>query len=227
MKNRKLQGPLWAFLAASLLLAQSAFASYHPQTGRWLNRDPICEEGGQNLHSFVHNCPLQNTDNLGLSYQPPFFSEGTVTVRKNLRIDKPNKRGWDMELDWSPPSSWPTLCPPCKEAVWVQTVQISRKPIPMPNPGPYVDWDETNYAGSASPWRYRIWEIPAKMWDSPHFRFPINVQTYFFLATSLVKCIDGYDKGRIYAEVIWGFSYRTDSVPDLDGGIWFLNGQPQ
>ena len=36
-----------------LLLSRDASAFYNPQTGRWLNRDPMGEEGGLNLYIFV------------------------------------------------------------------------------------------------------------------------------------------------------------------------------
>jgi RHS repeat-associated protein len=39
---------------------------YHPQTGRWINRDPIEEEGGANLFGFVGNDGVDNIDLLGL-----------------------------------------------------------------------------------------------------------------------------------------------------------------
>src|SRR5690625_4492908 len=31
---------------------------YQPETGRWLNRDPIGEQGGLDLYEFVYNNPL-------------------------------------------------------------------------------------------------------------------------------------------------------------------------
>ena len=39
---------------------------YHPDTGRWLSRDPIGELGGVNLYGFVGNNPISKTDRLGL-----------------------------------------------------------------------------------------------------------------------------------------------------------------
>jgi RHS repeat-associated protein len=39
---------------------------YHPQTGRWINRDPIEEEGGLNLYGFVNNNGVNKWDFLGL-----------------------------------------------------------------------------------------------------------------------------------------------------------------
>ncbi|MBK1880990.1 RHS repeat-associated core domain-containing protein [Luteolibacter pohnpeiensis] len=42
---------------------------YHPQLGRWINRDPIGERGGVNLYGFVGNISVNWTDFLGL--KPP------------------------------------------------------------------------------------------------------------------------------------------------------------
>ncbi len=39
---------------------------YRPDLGRWLNRDPIEEEGGENLYAFVRNSPGFYYDYLGL-----------------------------------------------------------------------------------------------------------------------------------------------------------------
>lgn len=55
-----------------LLLAMAgwireASAFYHPQTGRWLSRDPASEKGGINLHNFVRNNPVSLFDRLGLA----------------------------------------------------------------------------------------------------------------------------------------------------------------
>ena len=43
-----------------------AYRYYDPQTGRWLSRDPIGEEGGINLYGFLGNNSLNNVDILGL-----------------------------------------------------------------------------------------------------------------------------------------------------------------
>jgi len=40
---------------------------YSPELGRWMNRDPSGEVGGNNLHGFVKNGPLVRWDLLGLS----------------------------------------------------------------------------------------------------------------------------------------------------------------
>ena len=44
---------------------------YSPELGRWVNRDPIGERGGVNLHCFVWNSPLFWIDSLGLRGEWP------------------------------------------------------------------------------------------------------------------------------------------------------------
>ncbi len=43
------------------------YRAYDPSTGKWISRDPIAEEGGVNLYTYVSNNPLRYTDRLGLS----------------------------------------------------------------------------------------------------------------------------------------------------------------
>ena len=47
---------------------------YRPDLGRWLNRDPIEEEGGENLYAFCQNGPCFIIDPEGLSFLNTFLS---------------------------------------------------------------------------------------------------------------------------------------------------------
>lgn len=58
--RRCLSSLLW------LLLATTASAFYDPHIGRWINRDPIGESGGENAYNLLNNAPVDNTDALGL-----------------------------------------------------------------------------------------------------------------------------------------------------------------
>ena len=46
------------------------FRYYDPETGRWLNRDPIEEEGGINIYAFILNNPIDKVDYLGKKDMP-------------------------------------------------------------------------------------------------------------------------------------------------------------
>lgn len=54
-------------LVILLLATHSALAYYSPGAGRWLNRDPIQEKGGNNVYVFCNNSPPSNFDVLGLN----------------------------------------------------------------------------------------------------------------------------------------------------------------
>jgi RHS repeat-associated protein len=53
---------------------------YSPELGRWLNRDPIGEQGGENLHGFVGNDGVDGFDNLGLKIEYTRKGESQVDV---------------------------------------------------------------------------------------------------------------------------------------------------
>jgi RHS repeat-associated protein len=56
---------------------------YHPQTGRWINRDPIEENGGLNLYGFVGNDGVGSIDILGLD-KPPLFPDHVRKMGEDL-----------------------------------------------------------------------------------------------------------------------------------------------
>jgi len=57
-------------LCLLLFSAAGAWAIYSPQTGRWLSRDPIGEDGGANVTSVSGNDLVQRVDPLGLKCAP-------------------------------------------------------------------------------------------------------------------------------------------------------------
>ena len=52
---------------------------YRPDLGRWLNRDPIEEEGGENLYAFCDNSPILYIDILGESFWG-YFVDAAKTI---------------------------------------------------------------------------------------------------------------------------------------------------
>jgi hypothetical protein len=83
-----------AVLLGLLVWGETASAFYNPQTGRWLSRDPIGEQGGLNLYGFVGNDSMDRVDVLGLevSIDPsdPKHPSGRCTMsqtcRDNIRL---------------------------------------------------------------------------------------------------------------------------------------------
>ena len=59
-------------------LVYYGYRYYSPDLGRWINRDPIEEEGGLNLYGFVANDPIDLFDRLGLDFL--YFEGSKITV---------------------------------------------------------------------------------------------------------------------------------------------------
>jgi hypothetical protein len=68
MKPRLHSTVLLISTSVLLLAPLSGLCFYNPATGRWLNRDPIEEAGGPNLHGFVANRPTDLRDPLGRDF---------------------------------------------------------------------------------------------------------------------------------------------------------------
>ena len=101
---------------------------YAPELGRWLNRDPIEEDGGLILYGFVENNPINQWDDLGMATHLtveeakqlacainkwlPFTAPGNF-ISKKFMADKDwgptirfvknymSKSGRDLWVDWS------------------------------------------------------------------------------------------------------------------------------
>lgn len=74
-----------------LSLVYYNYRYYHPADGRWINRDPIAEQGSYNLYTFIYNYP-QNIDILGLAGYFP-FSPGAMNPPST----------YDSPAYWPPP----------------------------------------------------------------------------------------------------------------------------
>jgi len=72
------------------LSVTKAAAFYDPQAGRWLNLDPIGEEGGLNLYGYVGNDPVRLTDSLGLWFGLP---GGNWLIQCKMNAEKAGYHG--------------------------------------------------------------------------------------------------------------------------------------
>lgn len=98
-------------LLITLLLASlPARAFYDSSKGRWINRDPIGEEGGVNLNGFVANDSVNFVDPLGDALYPPNFmgpllpTDWRKTVFKgfeNPRFQEHDQRIHDLVNDFN------------------------------------------------------------------------------------------------------------------------------
>ncbi len=78
-----------------LALAYYNYRYYNPKDGRWINRDPIAEEGGWNLYGMCGNASIIYVDYLGLEveddissgFSGPFKCERNF-IRKELKAGK-------------------------------------------------------------------------------------------------------------------------------------------
>jgi RHS repeat-associated protein len=88
---------------------------YDPQSQRWLNRDPIEEDGGINLYGFVQNAPINHYDPHGLLGADP-----------QLDPDTPS--------DPSQPSECKDKPKPCPnlESQWPGALQKAGEKLPYP-----------------------------------------------------------------------------------------------
>lgn len=70
----------------------TSFAYYNSEQGRWLNRDPISENGGINLYGFAENDPINSTDMLGLRVDTSTDASAcTITLTLNITVYAQNK----------------------------------------------------------------------------------------------------------------------------------------
>lgn len=80
--------------------AYYGYRFYNPNTGRWLNRDPIEEEGGVNLYGMVGNSPVNSVDPTGLDR----WITGTLHSRifDDEYDENGNKTGCYTQIDFGP-----------------------------------------------------------------------------------------------------------------------------
>jgi len=93
---------------AEIGLYYYGYRYYSPSMGRWLNRDPIEEQGGLNLYGFVGNNPVDRWDFLGLTCEAAVIldvdSWDQTTQRLLYQAIVPSAGQAHIEF-WPPPNA--------------------------------------------------------------------------------------------------------------------------
>jgi RHS repeat-associated protein len=71
---------------------------YDPKTGRFLNRDPIAEDGGLNLYRFVSNNPVNSWDYNGLE-EEEWWGDETIALDPFVVTEDPWDGFTDVDLE--------------------------------------------------------------------------------------------------------------------------------
>ncbi|MCW1926011.1 hypothetical protein OKA05_25860 [Luteolibacter arcticus] len=71
---------------------------YDAVTGKWVNRDPIEEEGGVNLFCFINNNGIDAVDGLGLIKHGCCLESITVTIKKPLQARGKGSQPFSVEV---------------------------------------------------------------------------------------------------------------------------------
>lgn len=79
--------------------ASNSFAYYQAQQGRWLNRDPIDEDGGKNLYAYTENNPIIYIDPLGLELKGSMDSYIEMFLGNNPWMDESQKQWTTDQLN--------------------------------------------------------------------------------------------------------------------------------
>ncbi|MDT8391569.1 MAG: RHS repeat-associated core domain-containing protein [Lentisphaeria bacterium] len=73
--------------------------SYSPVLGRWINRDPIGEMGGENLYLLINNSPIIEIDLLGLSLFPKVDVSPIINALKSKVTAITCSKGLDLSME--------------------------------------------------------------------------------------------------------------------------------
>ena len=109
---------------------------YSPDTGRWLNRDPIAEKGGLNLYGFVGNGPVNGADHLGMRSLRPLPIVRPIPPRPGIHPRPPNPFFRDPEPIFGRPTRPGDVVPPKIDDVSPISVPAPKVP---PTKSPIVE----------------------------------------------------------------------------------------
>ena len=79
-----------------LALVYYNYRHYNPTDGRWINRDPIAEQGGMNLYEFVGNYIMSAIDLLETSCLSPENFASCIGINSYAKVKKAFGAGWKL-----------------------------------------------------------------------------------------------------------------------------------
>ena len=110
-------------------LVYYGYRFYSPYLGRWLTRDPIGEEGGTNVYSFVSNNPINQLDALGMASFSQVMKGGLFYTWDLGWIDKTHA-GLDGMINKTLREAWEKIeKAPAGRSVTVDLVMNQGKPL--------------------------------------------------------------------------------------------------
>jgi len=207
---------------------------YNPDTGRWINRDPLGEQGGLNLYGYVKNTPSSGIDPLGLNSQGSCDAKGRFILRGEImatvgddvdRRDDPFHSG--AEVSWRPRDR--------KEAAKIgcccDTVSFIQLAYTYYEPG---NWLWKKYF--VDPWHVdpkdklfhadKVWKRQNGMWstaergDTPGINPPKYRLVQLFYTCAV--CASGQHYGAVYGCVAWGHRFKHTVKTELIEEIGIL-----
>lgn len=129
-------------------LAYYGFRFYNPETGRWLNRDPIEERGGINLYGMVSNDPINKIDPFGLSEITISVSRTTYPTQESTGVPLATIGSFTMDVK---------IDPKCKEKFKGKPVSgVTMEPPPL------------RYNMNLQFGRPKLYPIPAGTYDAEY-----------------------------------------------------------
>jgi RHS repeat-associated protein len=118
-------------------LVYYGYRYYNPTTGRWVNRDPIGEEGGGNLHGFIGNSPINHLDPDGRQLWNPITVPPPFVPFPPTSLPAPGSKGNNAKRPGSLAYLWTNCCKSKKDRLSPipDVLTPPRPPIRSAGPG--------------------------------------------------------------------------------------------
>ncbi len=169
---------------------------YSPELGRWLNRDPIEEEGGDNLYGFTENDPVNKIDKLGRKTMVGTEGNWTYSAVWGTVPYAKNSGKLEVHVTYTMDAEERKCC----DAIHID--RYVRKFLMCGTIGPYV-LDHGTEGGYHEASGVAEEDEP----DGPSFTFGIYRSAWSWSFKWVATCAQGRHKGIVYS--VLKKTYRT------------------